>query len=292
MVIFNLAQWVARQVTCVSCESCWNKCKNKGMPKNRDMKIFIVGPAGSGKSMSGLRFAEAVSRWISYYLHYNDGYSKAKEYFSFDKEHVAVISTTDLLYVMTKRLNKHSVKLIDDCGAAKGFTNRRSMSNENLDIASVYGTNRVQNGVTIYCVQDTTFTDIRMRKLANIVINLDDWYQEGRFRIARLRYIKKDNKSKAGIKECRFMTYERGEWVTQEAIACELPGPELKAQYDILRDQKEEENSRAINEKYNRVIEKETATNNRKMCPDCGSVQVKWVKKLNHYHCNGCGIDF
>jgi DNA-directed RNA polymerase subunit RPC12/RpoP len=161
------------------------------------------------------------------------------------------------------------------------------MSDENLDIASVYGTNRVQNGVTIYCVQDTTFTDIRMRKLADIVIDLTEWYQSGRFRIAKLRKIRMDKNSKPGIKEVRFMTYEHGEWVTQENIACELPDPDTKKLYDEMRERKEAENSKAINRKYNKMLENEEIEDNRPRCPHCNSTRLYHSKK--GVRCNGCG---
>jgi predicted RNA-binding Zn-ribbon protein involved in translation (DUF1610 family) len=130
-----------------------------------------------------------------------------------------------------------------------------------------------------------------MRKLADVIIDLTDWYQYGPFRIGRLRKIRMDKTSKIGIKEVRFMTYQHGEWVTQENIACEMPDPETKIIYDDMREKKEAENSKAINEKYNKMLAKDEAENNRPTCPNCGSVQYKWIKKLNHYHCNGCGHD-
>jgi hypothetical protein len=259
-----------------------------GRPKNVDKKIFIVGGAGTGKSMTGVRLAKALKRWISYYNH-NGIFAHGDEYFTFDQDHVAVISTKDLLHVMTTRLKRNSIKIIDDCGAAKGFTSRRSMSNENLDIVSIIGTNRTQNGVTIICVQDTSFTDIRMRMLADVVIDLSEYYQSGRFRIAQLRRIKKDKKFKEGIKPCRFMTYEHGIWVTQETIACEMPDTLLKAQYDELRERKEIENSKFINDKYNRILEMQEAEEKKPRCPYCNSTQLYYSDKNNITKCKGCG---
>lgn len=290
MTLFNLAKWIAGEVTCVNCTNCMRAktCRHHGRPKNVDKKIFIVGGAGTGKSMSGMRFAKALARWISFFNH-NGIYAHADDYFKFDEDHVAVISTRDLLHVMTKRLKRNSVKIIDDCGAAKGFTNRRSMSNENLDIVSVYGTNRTQNGVAIFCVQDTSFTDLRMRMLADIVIDLTDYYQSGRFRIATLRKIKKDKKYKEGMKPSRFMTYEHGVWVTQETIACEMPDPELKKMYDELRDKKEAENTKIINDKYNQILERQNTEDNKRRCPYCNSTQLYYSEKKNVTKCKGCG---
>ena len=62
------------------------------------------------------------------------------------------------------------------------------------------------------------------------------------------------------------MTYERGVWVTQEAVACELPEPDIKNEYDQLRDLKEAENSEMINKKYDMMLKTEEAEMNKKHC--------------------------
>lgn len=275
MTLFNFSKWVAKEVT---------------GPKNIDHKVFVVGPAGSGKSMTGVELALSVAKWIS---HYNHGerydFTHADEYFKFDKDHIAIINTNDLIHVMTTRLKKNSVKIIDDCGASVGFTNRRSMSKENLDLASIYGTNRVQNGVTIYCVQDTMFTDVRMRKLANVVIDLNEFYQAGPLRMGRLWKIRMDKNGKSGIKECRFMTYEHGEWVTQESIACFMPPQDIKDQYDKMRLEKEMENSKTINDKYKQIIDKSSTEQEKPHCPYCNSTRLYYREKTNDTKCKGCG---
>jgi hypothetical protein len=279
--VFNFARWVAKQIT-----------NNK---KNIDIKIFIVGPAGSGKSMTGLTLALLLDKYVAYFVYGKDEYMKhIGEFFSFDPNHIAIINTQDLIHVMTTMLCKHSIKVIDDCGAAEGFTSRRSMSTANIDIASIYGTNRVHNGVTIYCVQDTTFTDVRMRKLANVVIDLTNYVEVGNdkigvVRMAQLRKIRMDKKAKSGINECRFMTYENGQWVTQESIACFMPPAEFKDKYDKMRNLKEAENSKAINEKYSLIIKQEETENEKPRCPYCNSTQLYYSEKKNVTKCKGCG---
>lgn len=287
---FNLSRWIAKEVTCLDCRDCFHKktCSHPGLPLNKDKKIFIVGGAGSGKSMTGVRLTKPLNNWISYYN--NNGIFKPDEaYYSFDKDHVAIISTKDLLHVMATKLKRNSIKIIDDCGASEGFTNRRSMSQANLDMASVYGTNRTQNGVTIYCVQDTSFTDKRMRMLADVIIDLTNYYQSGRFRIGLLRKIKKDETRREGIIKSRFMTYEHGEWVTQETIACELPDRESKKMYDEMREAKEVENSKAIHEKYNKQMDSVEVQDNKPRCPYCGSSQLYYSEKKKVTKCKGCG---
>lgn len=270
MTLFNYSRWIAKQVT---------------GPKNIDKKIFITGPSGCGKSMAGLRLALAVAKWISFYNHNN--FDHLEEYFKFDKDHIAIINTIDLMHVMTTKLRKNSVKIIDDCGTSVGFTNRRAMSKENLDIASIYGTNRVRNGVTIYCVQDEKFTDLRMRKLANENIDFNDYIQEGPFRIAKLRKMKMDEKAKGGIKKCRFMTYDCGQWVTQETIAFDLPDPVIKKIYDKRREAEEDKNSRMINQRYKDLSDKAEIELNKNHCPYCNSTKLYHGK--NYVKCQGCG---
>lgn len=278
MTLFNYSKWIAKEVT---------------GPKNIDKKIFVVGPAGSGKSMTGLKLAHSVARWISYYNH-NESFDHADKYFKFDSDHIAVIDTGDLIHVMTTPLERNSVKVIDDCGASVGFTNRRSMSKENLDIVSIYGTNRTRNGVTIICIQDTDFGDVRLRKLANEIIDLNDYYQVGPFRVAKLSKIKMDKRAKNGIRPCRFMTYEHGVWVTQEGIACTLPPAKLKDEYDKLREVKESANAEMINKKYNQLSGKiESVNKNDKFkCPSCKSADTRYSKKTMSCYCRRCGAQW
>lgn len=272
MTVFNFSRWAAKRVT---------------SKKNVDIKIFIVGPAGSGKSMTGIALAKRVAKWLSYIL--NGDYDHISDYYEFDGDHIAVISPRDLIHVMSKRLKKHSVKVIDDCGASKGFTNRRSMSEANLDIVSIYGTNRTQNGVLIICVQDVDFADIRMRMLADVVIDLTDYTEEGPFRMAKLYKISKDKKVKGGIRKRRFMTYEHSAWVTFESIACFMPSPTEKIPYDELREAKEAENTEAIGAKYDALEAAELAQSTLPSCVFCRSSQLYYSKRDRSTSCRKCG---
>jgi ribosomal protein S27E len=275
MTVFNYARWVAKEIT---------------GPKNIDKKIFIVGGAGDGKSMTAITLARAIAKWLSYYI-YGD-FTHSEEFFSLEKEsiakHIAVISTDDLIKLMTTPAEKNSIRIIDDCGTSIGFTNRRSMSSESLDIASIYGTNRVRNGVLIIPVQDANFTDIRMRMLANEIIDLTDYYQEGPFRMAKLWKIKKDRNSKDGYVKRRFMTYEHGQWVTQESIACYMADTQDVGTYDKLRVFKEDENAQKIYSKYNMMKNEKEMKMQREKCPQCGSTRLYYGKN-NSVRCNACG---
>jgi hypothetical protein len=276
MTLFNFSRWVAKQVT--------------DPKKNADQKIFIVGPAGSGKSMTALALAEAVAYWISVFNHGDP--SHASEYFSFDQDHIAVIDNDDLIHLMTTYPKRNSVRVIDDCGAATGFTNRRSMSSENMDVVSIYGTNRVRNTVTIIAVQDTAFTDLRMRVLANEIIDLKDWFQQGPLRFGKLWKIKMDSQERHGYRQARFMTYQHDEWVTIEAIATYMPTPGIVDLYNELRERKDQENTTKLSEKYAKSKEHQTVEDGRPRCPECKSVTLYRGKKNNYTTCRKCGHTF
>jgi hypothetical protein len=281
--LFNYAKWVAKEVT--------------DPKKNIDKKIFVVGPAGAGKSMTGLALATAISKWIAYYVKERfDKDTKPEDYFTFDDDHVAIINTLDLIKLMVKKLPKYSIKIVDDCGASEGFTARRSMSKANMDLISIYGTNRTDNTITIICVQDTTFTDKRMRMLANEVIDLTAYYQLGPIRIGKLYKIKMDNKSKYGIRMCRFMTYENSQWVTQESIACMLPTDTIKVLYDDKRKVKQDEQSMSILDTYTKTIEEKAQAkkdmDNRPKCPGCNSVSIYKRERTHDMKCRTCGCIF
>jgi hypothetical protein len=274
MTLFNYSKWVARQIT--------NKSKNV------DKKIFIIGPAGSGKSKTGLTLAVAIARWVSYYV-YGD-FDHWKEFFNFDPDHVAVIDTSDLVALMIKKLKRFSIKIVDDCGTAEGITARRSMSQANLDTVSIYGTNRTDNGVTIICVQDTSFTDKRMRMLADEVIDLNEFVQQGPVRIGKLWKVRMDRNSKYGMRLCRFMTYNNGQWVTIEGIACfmpDQPGHGIDGEYNKLRKTKQDAQSEKMSSKYKKIEQDIEIQNERQKCPYCNSIQLR--QRSKGLKCEKCG---
>jgi hypothetical protein len=277
MTLFNFGKWAARQVT--------------DSEKNVDLKIFIIGGPGTGKSKTGLALAKSVRRWTSFFL--CGDFDHAEDYFSFDEDHIAVIDTNDLVNVMIKKLRKHSTKIVDDCGTAKGINARTSMTEETQDIVSIYGTNRTDNGITIICVQDTTFADKRMRMLADVVIDLTDYYQEGPFRMAKLSKIRMDSSAKYGIRKCRFMTYEHGEWLTVESIACfmpDLPNQGIDKQYNDLRKIKQDAQSLMIAEKFKKASQAKEVQDERPRCPYCNSTRLYHGK--SGQRCNNCGKHF
>jgi hypothetical protein len=285
---WSYAQYVAKMVT---------------GPKNIDRKIFIVGDSGDGKSMTGLCLALRISAWIAYYENVKlvkqnkIANAKAEDYFKFDDDHIACINTDDLIHVATVELPQYSIKMLDDCGAAVGFTNRRAMTNDNLDMVSIIGTNRVRNGVTIYCVQTEDFTDVRMRMLANEKIDLTDYTESnGKYRIAKLFKIKRAKGHKNKIIECNFAFWSHGkhggkfksrEYCTIEGIICFMPDDQAVVdKYNELRIRKEADNTRAIKEKYKNIQTEQEIKDEMPRCKYCNSSQLEY--RTNGIKCNKC----
>jgi hypothetical protein len=290
---WSYAQYIAKMIT---------------GPKNIDRKIFVVGDSGDGKSLTALNLAIRISRWVAYYLNCEQvkkneqATHKPEEFFKMDNDHVGCILGEDLIHVATVELPQYSIKILDDCGAALGFTNRRSMSGENLDLVSIIGTNRVRNGVMIYTVQTETFTDIRMQMLANEKIDLAGYTQSGdKYRLGQLYKIKRDKKRRNKIVECKFAFWSFGkqgkkgqEYCTVEGIICYPPEDQaLIDKYNNMRKEKEAENTQAIKNKY-AAVQKEMDVSQKiqqhtQICPKCFKSDLRYSKKERLVYCRSCG---
>lgn len=264
-------------------------------PKNIDRKIFVVGDSGDGKSMTGLCLAIRIAFWVAHFENIKlikqgkPATAKPEDYFKFDDDHVACIDGDDLIHVATAELPQYSIKILDDCGAALGFTNRRSMSDENLDMVSIIGTNRVRNGVMIYCVQTEDFTELRMRLLANEKIDLTDYTESNnKYRIGKLYKIKRDKKHKGRIIECKFAFWSHGkhggkfknrEYCTIEGIVCFMPDDQTTIdKYNELRVRKEANNTRTVKEKYKNMQKEQEIKEEMPRCIHCNSTQLEYRK--------------
>jgi hypothetical protein len=274
LTLFNFSKWIAKQVT---------------GPADRDMKIYIIGPPGSGKSKTALSLALKTRKWLSWCV-YKD-FKHEEEFFKIDGDHMAVIDSDDLFKMMTKYPPMHQIRIVDDCGNTEGFNSRRSMSEKNVDINSIWSTNRTRHCITIVTLHDTAFNDKRQVLLADIIIDLRKFYQVGRYRMAKLYRIRMgESNFNRGVNFSRFMTYERGTWITQESIACEMPPADVCKAYDDIRAVKDKANTEKVFKKYEATNAIKTASDNRPKCPNCGSVQLYFGTRDTR--CNKCGKHF
>jgi len=272
LTLFNFGRWVAKEIT------------GSG---DRDMKIYVIGPPGSGKSKTALRLALSIRKWISWYIHKD--FEHGEEYFKLDNEHLAVISSEDLFKMMTNYPPMYQIRIADDCGNTAGFDSRQSMSRKNMDLNSIWSTNRTRHCVTIVTLHDLNFNDLRQVMLADVVIDLRDYYQSGRFRMAKLWKIKMTERSKGnrGAQLARFMTYERGAWVVQESLACEMPPLDVVEGYDKIRAAKDKENTLRVQNMLSQYNAEMQDMNNKPKCVACGSKDVRAIKEGRK--CRVCG---
>jgi ribosomal protein L37AE/L43A len=272
MTLFNLSRWIAKEITGVG---------------DRDMKIYIIGPPGSGKSKTALRLAQAIGKWVSWYKHKD--FDHADDYFKLDGEHLAVISSDDLYNMLTTYPPMYQVRIADDCGNAAGFDSRQSMSRKNMDLNSIWSTNRTRHCVTIVTMHDLNFNDLRQVLLADIVIDMREWYQAGRFRMAKLWKIRMVERSKGnrGALLARFMTYEHDRWVVQESLACEMPSPEVVKAYDEIRAIKDKENTERVQKMLLNIKDEMQTTVSKPKCVRCKGTDVRVIKE--GLKCKTCG---
>lgn len=272
MTLFNLSRWIAKEVTGAG---------------DRDIKIYIIGPPASGKSKTAVALALKIKKWLSWYL-YKD-FEHQDEYFKFDSEHLAIISSDDLLKMMMTYPPMYQIRIVDDCGNTRGFDSRKSMSHENSDINSIWSTNRTRHCITIVTLHDFNFSDRRQVLIADIVIDLRGYTQSGRFRMAKIYKIGMDKSSNGnrGVRLTRFMTYENGQWVTQESLACELPPADICKQYDELRAAKDKENTEKAYQKYQTANSDKEVKDTRPRCTSCNSPRLYHGKKVTR--CLNCG---
>jgi len=275
MVLFNLSRWIAKEVT------------GSG---DRDMKIYIIGPPAAGKSKTAIALALKLKKWLSWYIHKD--FLHGDEFFKMDKDHLAIIDSNDLFRMMTTYPPMYQVRIVDDCGNTEGFDSRQSMSRKNGGLNSIWSTNRTRHCITIVTLHDTAFSDKRQVLLADIVIDLRDYYQSGRFRMARLYKIKMDKHRASGdrgAKMCRFMTYENGQWVTQESLACELPPKEICQEYDKMRAIKDKENTEKVYNSFNEAQKMQEQNCSIPCCPVCFKTDIRYSKKEDIRYCRNCG---
>lgn len=278
MTLFNLGRWIAGHLT------------GSG---DRDMKVYIIGPAGSGKSKTALALAMSIAKWLSWHI-YGD-IKHTDKFFKLDKWHLAVIDGDDLITLMTSYPPRFQVRVVDDCGNTRGFNARRSMSREAEDINSIWSTNRTRRCCTIVTLHDLSFSDLRQALLSDVVIDLRDYVQQGSFRMAKLYKIKMGSKrgGDRGVKLSVFATYDCGRLVTQERIACMMPSDEICREYDKIRAEKDRKNTEKVYEKYSKKHLASTAQPTPKRhkvtCPYCDRKGAAWRVKTKDYHCFQCG---
>lgn len=126
---------------------------------NKDIKLFIVGPQGSGKSRSaialGIRLSEEVSGLIG---------GNPEDYFPTDLSHV-YIGDPESHAEALKHIKKHCIYVLDDAGVSINARNFMTAYNKSLN--DIFQTVRTDNAVIIINAPDSFLIDNVPRTLVS-----------------------------------------------------------------------------------------------------------------------------
>jgi hypothetical protein len=126
---------------------------------NKDIKLFIVGPQGSGKSRSALYLAMRVAEEVANIIG-----GVWTDYFPRDLSHV-YIGDPQAHADALKNINKHSIYILDDAGVSINARNFMTAYNKSLN--DIFQTVRTDNALIIINAPDSFLIDNVPRTLVS-----------------------------------------------------------------------------------------------------------------------------
>lgn len=126
---------------------------------NKDIKLFIVGPQGSGKSRSSIKLAIRLSEEVAGMIGGNP-----EDYFPLDLSHV-FIGDPEAHAEALKNIKKHCIYILDDAGVS--INARNFMTSYNKSLNDIFQTVRTDNAVIIINAPDSFLIDNVPRTLVS-----------------------------------------------------------------------------------------------------------------------------
>lgn len=126
---------------------------------NKDIKLFIVGPQGSGKSRSAIYLAIRVSQEIANIIG-----GKPEDYFPADLSHV-FIGDPEAHADALRHIKKHNIYILDDAGVS--INARNFMTTYNKSLNDIFQTVRTDNALIIINAPDQFLIDNVPRTLVS-----------------------------------------------------------------------------------------------------------------------------
>lgn len=126
---------------------------------NKDIKLFIVGPQGSGKSRSAIRLGIDLSEQVSLLIG-----GKPEDYFPLDLSHV-FIGDPEAHADALKHIKKHCIYILDDAGVS--INARNFMTSYNKSLNDIFQTVRTDNAIIIINAPDSFLIDNVPRTLVS-----------------------------------------------------------------------------------------------------------------------------
>lgn len=118
---------------------------------NKDIKLFIVGPQGSGKSRSAIHLAIRASEEVAALVG-----GKPEDYFPLDLSHV-FIGDPEAHADALKHIKKHCIYILDDAGVS--INARNFMTSYNKSLNDIFQTVRTDNAIIIINAPDSFLID-------------------------------------------------------------------------------------------------------------------------------------
>ena len=191
---------------------------------NKDIKLFIVGPQGSGKSRSamflGIRVGEEIANIIG---------GTWEDYFPRNLSHVFIgdpAAHADAL----KHIRKHSIYILDDAGVSINARNFMTAYNKSLN--DIFQTVRTDNALIIINAPDTFLIDNVPR---NIVSHFGEVSEsQHSMGINFIKIFKMERKFRSG--ETHYHNYQFGSNQIVRWRFRDIPG-DMAAAYEKRRDE-------------------------------------------------------
>jgi len=190
---------------------------------NKDIKLFIVGPQGSGKSRSAIKLAIRLSEEVSGMVGGEPG-----DYFPLDLSHV-FIGDPEAHAEALKNIKKHCIYILDDAGVS--INARNFMTSYNKSLNDIFQTVRTDNAVIIINAPDSFLIDNVPRTLVSHYAEVSESQHSMGFNL--LKIFKLERKFREG--HTHYHHYQYGNVQVVRWKVGNIPD-EVAALYEVKRD--------------------------------------------------------
>jgi hypothetical protein len=190
---------------------------------NKDIKLFIVGPQGSGKSRSAIGLAIRLSEEVASIIG-----GKPEDYFPLDLSHV-FIGDPEAHADALKNIKKHCIYILDDAGVS--INARNFMTSYNKSLNDIFQTVRTDNAVIIINAPDSFLIDNVPRTLVSHYAEVSESQHSMGFNL--LKVFKLERKFREG--HTHYHHYQFGHTQVVRWKFGNIP-EEVAALYEVKRD--------------------------------------------------------
>jgi hypothetical protein len=191
---------------------------------NKDIKLFIVGPQGSGKSRSAIKLAIRLSEEVAGIVG-----GKPEDYFPLDLSHV-YIGDPEAHADALKNIKKHCIYILDDAGVS--INARNFMTSYNKSLNDIFQTVRTDNAVIIINAPDSFLIDNVPRTLVSHYAEVSESQHSLGFNL--LKIFKLERKFREG--HTHYHHYQYGHTQVVRWKVGNIPD-EVAALYEVKRDE-------------------------------------------------------